>query len=113
MMSHSNGGHSHNVNSHSHDLSGMVSAGSHNHVGGQNPSVAQGNTGLGAGELLFSFADRIFTMSNSGTAHTHSGNTGNTAPATDNQGSHTHSGTANASSNIPTFVGLVFIIKIK
>lgn len=98
--------HSHSVNSHSH---GIPSQAGHRHggrTGMQYPYTTQGNTGRGNGELYFIGSDRVFKMDldtnmNENASHDHGG-------STNGAGSSTGSG-----ANIPPYLGLVYIIKIK
>jgi len=98
------GGHSHNVNNHSHTIS---SDGGHFHhstnsFDGNDPDIA-GSVGTGH-------------LTTTDGAHAHGGSTGSTGGSTDSQGSHSHTSGAlsvNSSSNVPAYVGMLMIIKIK
>ena len=97
----SNGSHSHTVNSHTHSIS---TDGNHDHQ----------LLGPTSGKVTFDPStpagpDDITDIDGN---HSHGGSTGSSAPNTNTQSNHSHSFSSNASSSLPRFVELAFIIRV-
>jgi len=100
FTSNSAGGHFHSVDGHTHSI---PSDGGHTHT-----------LPVGSGEITFNPGmpvGRLATTNNAGT-HSHTGNTGSSAPGTNSVSSHSHGGTTNNASTLPRYVELAYIIRV-